>query len=57
VVDGELRLTALGMGLLVGKKAGTGHLGSVKLPGFLVTMLRKNLFVDKLGPTVTGSAL
>ncbi|KAN0099518.1 putative apoptosis-inducing factor [Hyaloscypha variabilis] len=45
-----------GMGLTVGKKAGTGHLGSVKLPGFLVTMLRKNLFLDNLGPTVTGSA-
>ncbi|KAE9364424.1 putative apoptosis-inducing factor [Stipitochalara longipes BDJ] len=45
-----------GMGLLVGKKAGTGHLGSVKLPGFLVTLLRKNLFLDNLGPTVTGSA-
>ncbi|KUJ13614.1 FAD/NAD(P)-binding domain-containing protein [Mollisia scopiformis] len=45
-----------GMGLTVGRKAGTGHLGNVKLPGFLVHFLRKNLFIDKLAPTVSGSA-
>ena len=44
------------MGLLVGRKAGTGHLGNVKLPGFLVHLLRKNLFLDNLGGTVNGSA-
>ena len=44
------------MGVSVGKKAGTGFLGSVKLPGFLVNMLRKNLFIDNLPTTVDGSA-
>ncbi|KAK9366156.1 hypothetical protein V1509DRAFT_630693 [Lipomyces kononenkoae] len=45
-----------GMGVQIGRKAGTGYLGSIKLPGFLVSMLRKNLFIDNMGPTVTGSA-
>jgi hypothetical protein len=43
------------MGITVGKKAGTGHLGSVKLPGFLVLMLRKNMFLEKVVGTVDGS--
>ncbi|KAK9238079.1 hypothetical protein V1525DRAFT_387804 [Lipomyces kononenkoae] len=45
-----------GMGVQIGRKAATGHMGNMKLPGFLVNMLRKNLFMDKLGPTVNGSA-
>ncbi|KAK9427249.1 hypothetical protein V1505DRAFT_334675 [Lipomyces doorenjongii] len=50
------KLGTKGMGLQIGRKAGTGHLGSIKLPGFLVSMLRKNLFVDNLPTTVNGSA-
>ncbi|KUL81779.1 hypothetical protein ZTR_10610 [Talaromyces verruculosus] len=45
-----------GMGCQIGKKAGTGHLGWVKLPSFIVSFLRKNLFVEKLASTVDGSA-
>ena len=44
------------MGLQIGKKTGTGYFGGVRLPGVLVAMIRKNLFVDNLGPTVNGSA-
>uniref|UniRef100_A0A093UXT5 Apoptosis-inducing factor 2 n=1 Tax=Talaromyces marneffei PM1 TaxID=1077442 RepID=A0A093UXT5_TALMA len=45
-----------GMGCQIGKKAGTGHLGWVKLPSFMVSFLRKNLFVERLASTVDGSA-
>ncbi|KAG0650373.1 Oxidoreductase ptaL [Hyphodiscus hymeniophilus] len=45
-----------GMGVLVGKKAGTGHLGSIKLPGFMVHLLRKSYFVSNVPSTVDGSA-
>lgn len=42
----------------VGKKAGTGHMGSMKLPSFVVNMVKgKTLFTEKLTPTVNGSAL
>ena len=46
----------LGMGCQIGKTAGTGHLGWVKLPSFIVSFLRKNLFVERLASTVDGSA-
>ncbi|TVY81370.1 Oxidoreductase ptaL [Lachnellula suecica] len=41
----------------VGRKAGTGHMGSMKLPSFMVNMVKgKTLFMDKLSPLVSGSA-
>ncbi|KAL2825079.1 putative apoptosis-inducing factor [Aspergillus cavernicola] len=43
------------IGVQIGRKAGTGHYGSVKLPGFLITRLRKTLFVESLPKTVDGS--
>ncbi|KAH8699088.1 putative apoptosis-inducing factor [Talaromyces proteolyticus] len=44
------------MGVQIGKKAGTGHFNTMKLPGFVVTMLRKNLFTERLPSMVDGSA-
>lgn len=46
----------IAMGCQIGKKAGTGHLGWVKLPSFIVTFLRKNLGVERLASAVDGSA-
>ncbi|KAI8625188.1 hypothetical protein F5Y19DRAFT_274788 [Xylariaceae sp. FL1651] len=43
------------MGLQIGKKAGTGHFGNFKLPSFLVSTLRKSLFIERLAKTVDGS--
>lgn len=45
------------IGVQIGKKAGTGHFGNFKLPGFVVCMLRKTLFVERLSKTVDGSML
>ncbi|EED19083.1 disulfide oxidoreductase, putative [Talaromyces stipitatus ATCC 10500] len=44
-----------GMGCQIGRKTGTGQLGWVKLPSFLIHFLRKHLFVERLEPTVDGS--
>ncbi|KAH8425255.1 NAD(P)/FAD-dependent oxidoreductase [Aspergillus melleus] len=52
----EYKLGPKGLGLQIGRKTGTGHLGNFKIPGFLVHMLRKNLFLDKVAPLVDGSA-
>ncbi|KAM3086484.1 hypothetical protein ACMFMG_000615 [Clarireedia jacksonii] len=42
----------------VGKKVGTGHMGSIRLPSFMVNMVKgKTLFTDKVPGVVTGSAL
>jgi apoptosis-inducing factor 2 len=43
------------MGLQIGKKAGTGHYGSIRIPSFLIVWVRKTLLVEKLGPMVDGS--
>ncbi|KAL3426605.1 hypothetical protein PVAG01_00114 [Phlyctema vagabunda] len=41
----------------VGKKSGTGHMGSMKLPSFMVVMVKgKTLFTEKMAPTVSGAA-
>jgi len=41
----------------VGRKAGTGHMGNMKLPSFMVNMVKgKNLFLDKLPNIVSGAA-
>ncbi|KAI1323296.1 hypothetical protein F5Y16DRAFT_412739 [Xylariaceae sp. FL0255] len=45
------------MGLQIGKKTGTGHMGNFKIPSFLVHFLRKTLFVENLPKTVDGSML
>jgi NADH dehydrogenase FAD-containing subunit len=45
------------MGLQIGKKSGTGHVGDWKLPGFLVVKIRKTLFVEDLPKMVDGSML
>ncbi|KAH9904156.1 hypothetical protein F4778DRAFT_734218 [Xylariomycetidae sp. FL2044] len=43
------------MGLQIGKKQGTGHYGNMKLPSFLVSMLRKTLFIERAPTVVDGS--
>lgn len=43
------------MGLSIGKKAGTGHFGSMKIPSFVIVWARKNLFIENMRPTVNGS--
>ncbi|KAH8589385.1 hypothetical protein B0O99DRAFT_655527 [Bisporella sp. PMI_857] len=43
------------MGVSIGKKAGTAHFGTYKVPSFIVVWARKNLFIDNAIPTVTGS--
>jgi hypothetical protein len=40
----------------IGKKAGTGHAGSMKLPSFMVAYVRKTLFVENGPKTVDGTA-
>ncbi|KAF2692226.1 FAD/NAD(P)-binding domain-containing protein [Lentithecium fluviatile CBS 122367] len=45
------------MGIHIGKKSGTGHFGNVKVPSFLVSMIRKTLFIENLSRTVDGSML
>ncbi|KAH6672155.1 hypothetical protein B0J14DRAFT_482971 [Halenospora varia] len=45
------------MAVPVGKKTGTGHMGNMKLPSFMVVMVKgKGLFMDKMGPVVSGAA-
>ncbi|CRG89245.1 hypothetical protein PISL3812_06281 [Talaromyces islandicus] len=41
-----------GMGVQIGRNTGTGQLGKIRLPGFLVHMLRKNLFLERAGSLV-----
>lgn len=43
------------MGLQIGKKAGTGHYGNMKIPSFVIVFARKNLFTEKIEATVNGS--
>ncbi|QSZ29505.1 hypothetical protein DSL72_004019 [Monilinia vaccinii-corymbosi] len=41
----------------IGKTAGTGHMGGVKFPSFVVNLVKgKTLFTQKLTPLVNGSA-
>jgi hypothetical protein len=47
----------MGFGLQIGKKAGTGHLGSIRLPAFMIQFLRKTLFTENLPGTVDGTKL
>ncbi|CAD6441711.1 ff9f6f31-9a25-4aea-bd11-118fce50221a [Sclerotinia trifoliorum] len=45
------------MVVTVGKKVGTGHMGGMKLPSFMVNMAKgKTLFSEKLVPMVNGSS-
>lgn len=42
----------------LGRKAGTGHMGSMKLPSFMVHFVKgKTYFTEKLGPTIDGSSV
>jgi len=43
------------MGLQIGRKVGIGHFGNMRIPGFVIIRVRKNLFMENLGPTVDGS--
>lgn len=43
------------MGLQIGKKQATGHFGNFKVPTFIIVRARKNLFIDNMVPTVTGT--
>ena len=45
------------MGLQIGKKNGTGHVGNMKLPSFIVASLRKTLLIEKLPKIVDGSGV
>jgi hypothetical protein len=41
-----------------GKKTGTGHFGSIKLPSFMVNMVKgKTYFTQNLLSTVNGSGV
>lgn len=41
-----------------GRKTGTGHMGSIKLPSFMINMVKgKTYFTQKLAGTVDGSGL
>jgi NADH dehydrogenase FAD-containing subunit len=41
----------------IGKKAGTGHMGSFKLPSFMVVFVKgKTFFTEKLAGTIDGTA-
>ncbi len=41
----------------VGRKAGTGHMGNMKLPSFVVNMVKgKALFTEKMPSLINGSA-
>ncbi|KAJ8066606.1 hypothetical protein OCU04_005653 [Sclerotinia nivalis] len=45
------------LAVTVGKKVGTGHMGGMKFPSFVVNMVKgKTLFTEKLVPMVNGSA-
>ncbi|APA09932.1 hypothetical protein SS1G_05812 [Sclerotinia sclerotiorum 1980 UF-70] len=45
------------LAVTVGKKVGTGHMGGMKLPSFMVNMVKgKTLFSEKLVPMVNGSS-
>ncbi|KAG4426795.1 hypothetical protein IFR04_000226 [Cadophora malorum] len=42
----------------VGRKAGTGHMGNMKFPSFLVSMTKgKTYFTQTMGPLVDGSSV
>ena len=42
----------------IGRKAGTGHLGSMKFPSFMIVMIKgKTYFTQNLGPTIAGSTV
>jgi hypothetical protein len=43
------------MGIQIGKKSGTGHIGDMMLPGADVAERRKTLFVELLPKMVDGS--
>jgi hypothetical protein len=43
------------IGVQIGKEAGTGHFGNIQLPSFVVTWLRKGLFVDRFKKIADGS--
>ncbi|KAF1845718.1 FAD/NAD(P)-binding domain-containing protein [Cucurbitaria berberidis CBS 394.84] len=49
-------MTSRFMGLQIGKKAGTGFYGNLRIPSFLVIWLRKTLFIERFGPLVDGSS-
>ncbi|KAF4627072.1 hypothetical protein G7Y89_g11081 [Cudoniella acicularis] len=41
----------------IGRKAGTGHMGNIKLPSFMVVMIKGKLyFSDKMAPMVNGTS-
>jgi len=42
------------MGLQIGRKAGTGHFGTFRVPSFVIVWARRNLFTERLRGTVGG---
>lgn len=43
------------MGFQIGKNAGTGFYGKIRVPSFVIIIARRKLFTDNLRPTVNGS--
>jgi hypothetical protein len=50
-----LTVCPVGMGLQIGRKTGTGQIGFIRLPGFLIHFLRRNLFLERVPSFIDGS--
>ncbi len=45
------------LAVTIGKKAGTGHMGNMKFPSFMINMMKgKTLFTEKMPLVINGSA-
>ncbi|KAL4950357.1 putative apoptosis-inducing factor [Aspergillus filifer] len=44
------------IGVQIGQKGGTGHVGSIRLPSFMIAYLRKTLLVEQVPKMIDGSA-
>lgn len=49
------KISSPGMGLQIGRNNATGHFGNFKVPGFLISYLRKDLFLEMLPKVIDGS--
>ncbi|KAL4794644.1 putative apoptosis-inducing factor [Aspergillus venezuelensis] len=44
------------IGVQIGQKGGTGHMGSIRFPSFMIAYLRKTLLVEQAPKLIDGSA-
>ncbi|CZR59432.1 uncharacterized protein PAC_09324 [Phialocephala subalpina] len=51
----EYKIATRPIGIQIGRKTATGFFGTWRLPSWLMVWARKNLFTEKLKPTVDGS--